>query len=157
MNKVHFFSESCEWSTPPELFAQINSVFNFETDVCANAGNAKCSRFFDVATDGLSQNWSGTCWMNPPYGRVIAKWMSKAYRESRKRGVTIVCLVPARTDTEWFQSYAMRGKVHFIRGRIKFGGHKNSAPFPSAVVMLGGNGKLWSRLQQQLTAVKSKG
>lgn len=60
--------------------------------------------------------------------------MRKAY-ESAKAGATVVCLVPSRTDTEWFQDYAMKGEIEFIRGRLKFGGHENSAPFPSAVVV----------------------
>lgn len=90
--------------------------------------------------------------MNPPYGRTIADWMCKAYQESRKPGTVVVCLVPARTDTEWWHRYAMAGNILYLRGRLKFGGHKNRAPFPSAVVLLGGNMALWSRLQQQLTA-----
>lgn len=72
--------------------------------------------------------------MNPPYGRTIGLWMRKAYT-SAQEGATVVCLVPARTDTAWWHEYAMRGEVRFLRGRLKFGGHKNSAPFPSAVVV----------------------
>ena len=72
--------------------------------------------------------------MNPPYGREIMSWMEKAYTSSRY-GATVVCLVPARTDTAWWHTYAMKGEITFLRGRLKFGGHKNSAPFPSAVVV----------------------
>ena len=72
--------------------------------------------------------------MNPPYGREIGKWMKKAY-ESSLHGATVVCLVPARTDTAWWHDYAMKGNIEFIRGRLKFGSSKNSAPFPSAVVV----------------------
>ena len=72
--------------------------------------------------------------MNPPYGRGIGAWLEKAFR-SAAMGATVVCLLPARTDTAWFQDYAMKGEVRFIRGRLKFGGHANSAPFPSAVVV----------------------
>ena len=74
--------------------------------------------------------------MNPPYGREIGKWMQKAY-ESSLQGATVVCLIPARTDTAWWHDYAMKGQIEFLRGRLKFGGHKNSAPFPSAIVVFG--------------------
>ena len=81
--------------------------------------------------------WSGTCWMNPPYGREIIKWMKKAYQESLK-GCTVVCLVPSRTDTIWWHDYAMKGEITFIKGRLKFGNQSNPAPFPSAVVVFKG-------------------
>ncbi len=84
--------------------------------------------------DGLAMNWWGTVFMNPPYGREIGKWMKKAY-ESAQTGATVVYLVPSRTDTRWWHDYAMKGEVRFIKGRLKFGGSKNSAPFASAVVI----------------------
>ncbi len=122
------------WATPQDFFDRLNDEFSFQVDVCATAENAKCARFFTIADDGLSQTWAGSCWMNPPYGRTIAAWMRKAY-ESSLDGATVVCLVPARTDTAWWHDYAMRGTIRFIRGRLKFGGHANNAPFPSAVVI----------------------
>lgn len=131
---VHFSSKSDGWATPQPFFDRLDDEFNFETDVCASAGNAKCERFFDTAMDGLAQEWKGACWMNPPYGREIGRWMAKALRAST-RGATVVCLVPARTDTAWWHDYAMKGEIRYIRGRLKFGGHANSAPFPSAVVI----------------------
>jgi hypothetical protein len=72
--------------------------------------------------------------MNPPYGRVIGNWMRKAY-ESAKEGALVVCLVPSRTDTRWWHDYAMKGEVRYVKGRLKFGDSKNSAPFPCAVVV----------------------
>jgi len=130
-----------EWSTPPEVFDPLNEEFGFTVDVCANAENAKCSWFFDIEQDGLAQDWAGeTCWMNPPYGRAIKLWMKKAYEESL-RGATVVCLVPARTDTAWWWDYAMKGEIRFIRGRVRFlDGQKanpqsHNAPFPCAVVV----------------------
>ena len=87
--------------------------------------------------DGLQQNWTGMCWMNPPYGKEIGKWLKKAY-ESSINGAIVVCLIPARTDTAWWHDYVMKGKIRFIRGRLKFGGNKNSAPFPSAIVVFSG-------------------
>jgi len=131
---VHFSSATDLWSTPIDFFNKYNEQYGFELDVCANAENAKCQRFFTKEDDGLSKEWSGICWMNPPYGREISKWMKKAH-ESSLAGATVVCLVPARTDTAWWHDYAINGEIEFIRGRLKFGGSKNSAPFPSAVVV----------------------
>jgi phage N-6-adenine-methyltransferase len=127
-------SASDDWETPLEFFATLDAVFHFTIDVCASPANAKCQRFFSVVDDALKQKWDGVCWMNPPYGRTIGLWMKKAY-ESALAGATVVCLVPARTDTAWWHDYAAKGVVEFVRGRLKFGGHKNSAPFPSAVVV----------------------
>lgn len=134
MHPVHFSSATDMWATPQEFFDDLNREFKFETDVCALPENAKCTRFFTPEDDGLVQNWRGVCWMNPPYGRTISQWMRKAY-ESSVSGATVVCLVPARTDTNWWHDYAMKGEVRFIKGRLKFGGSKNSAPFPNAVVI----------------------
>ena len=76
--------------------------------------------------------------MNPPYGRVINDWMKKAWEEHEK-GATVVALVPSRTDTKWFHNYAIKGEVRFIKGRLKFGGSKDPAPFPNCIVIFRGN------------------
>ena len=131
---VHFSSKTDLWYTPQDFFKKYDDVYKFETDVCATDDNAKCAKYYTEEMDGLSQEWCGVCWMNPPYGRTIGNWMKKAY-ESSIEGATVVCLVPARTDTNWWHDYAMKGDIEFIRGRLKFGGSKNSAPFPSAVVV----------------------
>lgn len=132
---VHFSSATDMWATPQDLFDKYNAVYNFETDVCATPDNAKCVNYFTQEMDGLSQKWEGILWMNPPYGREIGKWMKKAYEASRDNGATVVCLVPSRTDTAWWHDNAIHGEIEFLRGRLKFGGHKNSAPFPSAIVV----------------------
>ena len=131
---VHFSSKTDLWATPQDFFDAINKEFSFDVDVCATAENAKFQNYFNVQQDGLKQDWSGVCWMNPPYGRVIGNWVKKAY-ESAQNGATVVCLLPARTDTKWWHDYCMKGKIRFIRGRLKFGGNKNAAPFPSALVI----------------------
>ena len=140
---VHFSSASDLWSTPQDLFDKLHAAHHFTLDVCATADNAKCARYFTQADDGLAQVWEGVCWMNPPYGRTIGLWMAKALHSSRS-GATVVCLVPARTDTRWWHDYAMKGEIEFLRGRLKFGGHRNSAPFPSAIVTFRPN-----KLQQE--------
>lgn len=135
---VHFSSKTELWATPLDFFQKWNDLIGgFDIDVCANKENAKCSKFFSKEDDGLAQQWIGKCWMNPPYGKEIGRWMKKAY-ESSQQGATVVCLVPSRTDTKWWHDYAMNGKITFIKGRLKFGDSKNSAPFPSAVVVFEG-------------------
>lgn len=131
---VHFSSQSHEWETPQYLFEGLNAEFGFELDVCATKENAKCKNYFTPSQDALAQQWSGVCWMNPPYGRAISTWMRKAY-QSALDGATVVCLVPARTDTTWWHKYSLRGEIRFLKGRLKFGDSENSAPFPSAVVI----------------------
>ena len=136
--EVHFSSKTDLWATPQDFFDSYNEKYRFTVDVCADASNHKCTTYFTKEMDGLQQKWKGVCWMNPPYGKEIKKWMKKAY-ESSLEGATVVCLVPSRTDTKWWHEYAMKGEIEFIKGRLKFGGSKNSAPFPSAVVVFKGN------------------
>ena len=131
---------SPEWSTPQDLFDGLDAEFGFTTDVCATPENAKCATFYTRDDDGLSQTWRGVCWMNPPYGREIGAWVAKAH-QAAENGATVVCLVPARTDTRWWQQHVMPAmeadprNIRFLPGRLKFGGATNSAPFPSAVVV----------------------
>jgi phage N-6-adenine-methyltransferase len=130
-------SATDEWATPQEFFDKLNEEFSFTLDVCADDWNYKVSTYYSKETDGLAQEWLGVCWMNPPYGRTIKEWMKKAY-ESSLAGSTVVCLVPARTDTAWWHDYAMQGEIRFLRGRLKFVGRAgvgDAAPFPSAVVI----------------------
>ena len=134
MKPLHFSSATDLWATPQAFFDSVSAEFPFEIDVCALPENAKCSRYFTPEQDGLVQTWRGVCWMNPPYGREIGKWVKKAF-ESAQEGATVVCLLPARTDTAWWHDYVQQGEVRFLRGRLKFGGQKNSAPFPSALVV----------------------
>ncbi len=135
--RVHYSSATPEWSTPQDLFDQLDAEFGFTLDVCATAENAKCKSFYTEADDGLARPWSGVCWMNPPYGDVIAAWVAKAHNTCLDGRHIVVCLVPARTDTAWWWNYARYGEVRFLRGRLKFGGGESSAPFPSAVVIFG--------------------
>ncbi len=141
LNNALFTSNTDLWSTPQDFFDSLDAVYHFNTDVCALPENAKCKHFFTPEQDGLAQDWFGKCWMNPPYGREIEKWVRKAYESARDNGATVVCLLPARTDTKWFQDYCIpHGEITFVRGRLKFGGRgaKSSAPFPSMVVVFSG-------------------
>ena len=138
INKGLFTSNSDQWATPQDLFDKLNEIYHFELDVCADESNHKCDKYFTVEQDGLKQLWKGICFMNPPYGREIGKWIKKAY-ESSLNGATVVCLLPSRTDTKWFHDYIYnKAKIEFIKGRLKFGNSKNSAPFPSMIVVFKG-------------------
>ncbi|MHB1651638.1 MAG: DNA N-6-adenine-methyltransferase [Desulfitobacteriaceae bacterium] len=149
INQGLYSSATDQWETPKDLFDCLNAEFHFTLDVCALPENAKCKKYFSPEVDGLDQDWSkNICWMNPPYGREIGKWVYKASEESKK-GATVVCLLPSRTDTAWWHRYiwdeyagrhgdwrdGVKGRL--LRGRLKFGGSKNSAPFPSAIVIFG--------------------
>ncbi|WP_349290994.1 DNA N-6-adenine-methyltransferase [Brevibacillus sp. NL20B1] len=140
MNTDVMFSSATDlWPTPQDFFDELNREFHFTLDPCATHDNAKCSTYFTKEDDGLVQEWAPhTVFMNPPYGREIKRWMQKAYEESLK-GATVVCLVPARTDTAWFHDYVYgKAEIRFVRGRLKFGNAQNSAPFPSMIVIYRG-------------------
>ena len=163
VNKGLMSSNSQEWATPQNLFKAFDEEFNFVLDVAATFANMKCDHFFDEARDGLAQDWAeyinkrkdirgGAVWMNPPYNDVKS-WVEKAASEAIK-GVTVACLLPYRPDTRaWFThiwdavtiadfSVAHKPKkgvtVIAIKGRLKFNDSKNSAPFPSVVVVFDG-------------------
>ena len=133
---VMFSSKDQTWETPQNLFDKLDKEFNFTLDVCATDETAKCNNYFTPKENGLIQEWRGNCWMNPPYGREIGIWIKKAWEESKK-GAKVVCLIPARTDTKYWHEYIFTyaAEIRFIKGRIKFGNSKNSAPFPSALVI----------------------
>jgi phage N-6-adenine-methyltransferase len=132
-----FSSKTDLWATPQHVFDALHHEFRFDLDVCASPQNAKCPRFFTAAENGLAQEWTGSCWMNPPYGRgVLERWMKKA-ADSSAAGATVVALVAARTDTSWWheQVMARAAELRLVRGRLKFGAGNAPAPFPSAVVV----------------------
>lgn len=134
--EVHFSSKTDNWATPLDFFQKIDEVFEFTTDVCASHDNHKCENYFTKGDDGLNKKWEGVCWMNPPYGREISKWIEKAY-VSGESGTTVVCLIPSRTDTAYMHKFIFSHAkyVGFVKGRLKFGGSKNPAPFPSLVAV----------------------
>lgn len=128
------------WATPQDFFDVLNRVFTFTLDPCATPENAKCDTYFTEEQDGLKQNWGGyTIFCNPPYGRGISSWVKKCYEESIKPNTKVVMLIPARTDTRYQHGYVFKyaTAICFIKGRLKFGDSKNSAPFPSQVVVFG--------------------
>ena len=138
INKGLFTSNTDMWSTPQNLFDKLNQEFNFLIDVCADKDNAKCAEFFSKEEDGLTIRWVNNCWMNPPYGREIGKWVKKASESVKDIADVVVCLLPSRTDTRWFHDYIYNKpnvEIRFLKGRLKFGDATNSAPFPSMIVI----------------------
>jgi len=132
-----FSSKTNEWATPIAFFNKINKIYDFTLDPCCTKETAKCKAFFTKEDDGLRQSWEGQrVFMNPPYGSQIKHWVKKAYQESRKPDTLVACLIPARTDTRYWHRYCMKAThIFLIRGRLRFGDGKGSAPFPSALVV----------------------
>ena len=130
-----FASKKQEYETPKKLFDKLNEEFNFTIDVCADTHNKKVENFYSEEDNALTKDWNGVCWMNPPY-KDLKIWVEKAYKESLK-GAIVVCLIPARTNTNWWHEYCMKGEIRFIKGRPKFKGCKYGLPQPLAIVIFG--------------------
>ena len=130
-------SNTDEWATPREFYKELNKEFSFTLDPCATHENHKCEKYYTKQDNGLTQTWGGEIvFCNPPYGREISKWVEKAYNENLT-GTKIVMLLPARTDTKWFHNYIYKKhEIRFIKGRLKFNDGKQSAPFPSMIVIM---------------------
>lgn len=150
INEALFSSKKMDYCTPQDLFDELNEEFNFVLDAAATDKSAKCKHYYTPETDGLSKSWfienGGAVFCNPPYGRSTGKWVEKAHEEAQK-GMPIVLLIPARTDTSYFHDYIYgQAEIRFLRGRVKFTdeegnpcrdqkGKAMGAPFPSMVVV----------------------
>jgi phage N-6-adenine-methyltransferase len=135
---VHFSSEKDTWETPQDFYDRLDKEFGFTLDPCCLESSAKCETFFTPEEDGLRQEWAGhTVFMNPPYGKEIGDWMRYAAEQSVEYGITVVCLIPMRSCSQWFHRTVIdyHANVRLVEGRLKFGGSKTSAPFPSAVAI----------------------
>lgn len=131
-----FSSNSCEWETPQYLFDELDKEFSFTLDPCASKQNAKCKKYYTKEDNGLLQDWNGEIvFCNPPYGKDIYKWVEKCYNHHIDGGKSVL-LLPVRTDTKYFHKFIYNiDNIRFLKGRLKFGGCKNSAPFPSMIVI----------------------
>lgn len=122
-NKVMFSSTHDNWSTPKDVYKALDEEFHFNDDPCPLGGDG-----------GLEREWGTVTFVNPPYSK-IKDWCKKAYEEWQK-GKMVVMLIPSRTDTRYWHDYIMKAaEIRFVKGRLKFGGSKNSAPFPSAIII----------------------
>ena len=132
-----FTSDSDEWSTPQAFYDLLDREFHFTLDPCATAENAKCAKFYTKEDNGLDPfRWRyQVIFCNPPYSQ-IKEWTQVCWEATCHMGTTVVLLIPSRTDTKYWHRWIMRAsEVRFVRGRLKFGGATNSAPFPSAVAV----------------------
>jgi phage N-6-adenine-methyltransferase len=142
---ILFSSGNDSWSTPAAVYYELNKEFDFDFDPCPlNTLPKTKASLFDLegsndVFDGLSVDWGKCNFVNPPYSD-IKNWVEKSFLEYKK-GNTIILLVPSRTDTKWFHKYCLpfASEIRFCKGRLKFGGSKNSAPFPSMVVIFKNN------------------
>lgn len=138
MNPILYSSKTDDWYTPQYLFDALNDEFHFDLDPCADETNHKCDLYYTREQDGLKQDWSGKrAFINPPYGKETALWVKKAHDEVLYGDCLLaVMLLAARTDTKYFHEYIYhKAEIRFLKGRIKFGGSKNAAPFPSMIVI----------------------
>ena len=138
---VMFSSTSEEWATPRALLEVVRQEYPIALDVCATPENTACPAYFTKADNALRLPWTGCCWMNPPYGRGIGAWIAKAAQSARE-GATVVCLLPARTDTKWWHAHCQpileehgTKRVTFLAGRLHFNEAETGAPFPSVIVV----------------------
>lgn len=146
INEGMFTSNVSDQKTPKWLLECLYQVFIFDLDPCSDKGtydNPNVEAFTHYTIKGLERPWFGTVFMNPPYGREIPKWFARAAdnclaHHANNKAKTVVCLVPARTDTRWWHDHIRKASfIVFIKGRLKFGDAENSAPFPSAIVVFG--------------------
>lgn len=145
MNGALLSSKKMDYCTPGGFFRELDKEFHFTLDAAATEKSAKCAAFYTPETDGLNSPWNldgGAVFCNPPYGREIGKWVRKAWEEA-KSGITIVLLIPARTDTNYFHDYILgQAEIRWVRGRIHFEDENGTvyerAPFPSMVVVYNG-------------------
>ncbi len=130
-----------DWGTPQAFFDQLDRIFRFSLDVCAEARNTKCRDYYSRIEDGLKHSWRGhTCWMNPPYsGGQIGVWLEKARLEVALGDCVVVALVPASTDTNWYRDnityepYAL--VLPPVWGRVTFDKAAGPAMFANHVVV----------------------
>ena len=145
INEKMFASDRQDWGTPQALFDKLNEEFHFNLDAAASVENHKCYDYFTIEQNALTMVWKSSTFCNPPYGRDVGRWVRKGYMESLK-GNTVVMLLYARTDTQWFHEYVLgKAEIRFLKGRVKFEGAKYVEPFPSMIVIWHGDRCIYKR------------
>lgn len=134
-------SESPEWYTPQDIIEYVLKLFGeIDTDPCSNSHedpNVPAKTIFTKEDNGLSKEWYGKLYLNPPYGTEIGKWIVKLLQEHKDGRVEeSISLLPGRIDTSWFQPLYEHLMCN-VRGRIQFSNAQYSAPFPSIIVYIG--------------------
>ena len=140
LNLSLYQSDNTEWETPAHLFTALHKEFRFTLDAAASAKNAKVSRYYDQKQDALQLRWSGRVWLNPPYGSMIPQFVEKARDEVlQKHCKLVVCLLPVRSDTQWWHRNVMHStELRLLTRRLSFVGSNNKAPFPACIVIFAG-------------------
>lgn len=126
-----------DWLTPPEL---LQALGPFDLDPCASQHQPwrTAARQLTIGDDGLSREWSGRVWCNPPYGPFAARWLERCAAHGNA-----VALVFARTETAVFQDHVFpkADALLFMRGRVSFrvpgGGRSGPAGAPSVLIAYG--------------------
>lgn len=147
VSKVLFSSKKEDWGTPDWLFKYLNRVFSFTLDAAASDENHLCKKYFTKENDSLKQSWKGEIvFLNPPYSRNMGEWIKKGSENDS------VILVPSRTDTNWFHEYCCTNRCYrlFIKGRLKFKGAGNSAPFPSLLLFFNDMKKAFEQVEEDV-------
>ncbi|MFQ5788266.1 MAG: phage N-6-adenine-methyltransferase [Thermodesulfobacteriota bacterium] len=162
VSEILFSKKSDEYETPKWLFKQLDDKFHFNLDPAATSENHLCDKYFTKEDNGLSKDWSRyTVFLNPPYSNA-GDWIKKAYESAKEIGTTVVCLIPARTDTKYFHKYCIHADyIFFIEGRLKFENRsdgdfkQNCAPFPSIIVIFDPHGRYKIIMDKKLPVVYS--
>jgi phage N-6-adenine-methyltransferase len=135
---VLFSHKSDNYITPKWLIDELKQEFDIKLDACTTPDNPMNTKWFITPpTDGLKYPWLTWTYCNPPYSQV-EQWASKAYNENIFHSKKSIMLLPVRTDTKWFHDYIYNKnnvEIRFLKGRLKFQGTNNSAPFPSMLVI----------------------
>lgn len=126
---------SDDWQTPDVVLERVRKLGRLFLDPCTVASNP-CGAQLAFHEGGLERTWQGVtardiAYCNPPYSG-LKLWAAKVDAEA-KAGVSIIALVPARTDTQWWGVLREKATaIAYWRGRIRFRGATAGAPFPSA-------------------------
>ena len=135
-NAVKFSSDRVEYSTPWPLFNYFKDKYDINFDVCASTKNHKCKNYWTKEDDAFTKEWRDKVfWMNPPFSRDLKKWVEKAYNEHCQYSTTIVCLIPVRSNTVWFNKYLKNTKIYFINGEVNFNDEKRGLWLPILVAV----------------------
>lgn len=141
------FSRSVEYSTPLAIVAPLIKEFDLATDVCASAYNYKLPNYFTKEDSAFLKSWNGNCWMNPPFNKDLGKWVKKAYEETyRIDGIngTKVCLIPVRSNTNWWSYVSEKAEIRFINGEVNFNDEPRGLWWPMCIMIFGKRAKIGS-------------
>ncbi|WP_167730354.1 DNA N-6-adenine-methyltransferase [Terasakiella sp. SH-1] len=156
-NGAAMSNKSDEWYSPPsileKLYTCINGEFDLDPSSPLHCKPVEAHKYYTIEDDGLQQPWNGKVFLNPPYS-ANEPWCRKA-RESVENGDAecVIALLAARTDTGWWhRQVAGHADVFLLQGRLKFSNQPNSAPFPSCLVVWGGDDQLKQSIRAAFNA-----